>query len=143
MKFCYHGSNFRQKFQAVLGYAFRESDTRLSPPLFKNEGLRGIGYSASIGNLILAVKSVTISYLIHYENLLQNATDIITNSGSYFITKFDRSLFKNASAFLLQNARVLLQNAPDIINCDDFITNCESYYKMRRLLQIATVQTIR
>ena len=35
----------------------------------------------------------------------------------------------------------LLQNATDIITmCDDFITKCDVYYKMRRLLQIATVQ---
>ena len=26
MKFCWHGSNFRRKFQAVLEYGFRESD---------------------------------------------------------------------------------------------------------------------
>ena len=38
------------------------------------------------------------------------------------------------SAFSLQNATV-------IINCDDFLTKCDSYYKMRRLLQIATVHT--
>ena len=27
--------------------------------------------------------------------------------------------------------------------CDDLITKCDSYYKMRRLLQIATVQLMR
>ena len=65
--------------------------------------------------------------MIHYGTLLQNATDIITKS--------EKSLLQNASAFLLQNATV-------IANCDDFITKCASYYKMRRLLQIATVQTL-
>ena len=35
---------------------------------------------------------------------------------------------------------VLLQNATVITNCDNCITKCDSYYKMRRLLQIATVQ---
>ena len=29
-----------------------------------------------------------------------------------------------------------------ITKCDDFITKCDSYYKMRRLLQIATVQLL-
>ena len=43
------------------------------------------------------------------------------------------------SAFLLQNAIVLLQSATVFTNCDDFITKYDSYYKMRRLLQIATV----
>ena len=80
-----------------------------------------------------------VSYLIHYDSLLQNATDIITKCDSYFITKCDRSLLQNASRFLLGNAIVLLQIATVITNCDDFITKCDSYYKMRRLLQIATV----
>ena len=38
---------------------------------------------------------------------------------------------------------VLLQNATVITKCDDFITKCKSYYKMRHLLQIATVHDIR
>ena len=48
--------------------------------------------------------------LIHYDSLLQNATDIIT--------KCDRSLLQNVSGFLLQNATVLLQNATVIAKCD-------------------------
>ena len=43
------------------------------------------------------------------------------------------------SAFLLQNAIVLLQSATVFTNYGDFITKYESYYKMQRLLQIATV----
>ena len=53
----------------------------------------------SIGNLILGVSSVTVSYLIHYDSLLQNTTDIVT--------KCDRSLLQNVSGFLLQNATLL------------------------------------
>ena len=93
----------------------------------------------SIGNIILSASSITISYLIHHDSLLKNATDIITECESYFITKCDRNLLQNAPGFLFQNATVLLQNVTVIINCDDFITKCDSYYKMRRLLQIATV----
>ena len=63
----------------------------------------------------------------------------ITNYGSYFITKCDKSLLQNASGSLLENATVLLQNVTVITNCDNFITKCDSYYKMRRLLQIVTV----
>ena len=55
-----------------------------------------------------------------------------------FITKCDKSLLQNTTGFLLQNATALLQNATVIKNCDDFITKCNNYYKMRRLLQIAT-----
>ena len=58
-----------------------------SPPLPKDEILKNIGHSMSLRNLLFAVNSVTVSYLIHYDRLLQNATDVITKCGSYFITK--------------------------------------------------------
>ena len=45
-----------------------------SSPLFKDESLRDIGHSMSIENLIWGVNSVTVSHLIHYGSLLQNAT---------------------------------------------------------------------
>ena len=47
---------------------------------------------------------VLVSYLIHHDTLLQNATDDIRKHGSYYITK------------------------------------CDSYYKLRRLFQNASVQ---
>ena len=56
----------------------------------------------------------------------------IRKCDNYFITKCNRGLLQTASGFLLQNATV-------IKNCDNFITKCDSYYKMRRLLQSATV----
>ena len=49
--------------------------------------------------------------MICYDSVLQNATDAITKCDSYFITKRDRSLLKNESGFLFQNAT--------------FITNCD------------------
>ena len=61
--------------------------------------------------------------MIHYDTLLQNATDITTKCDSYFITKCDKSLLQNASGFLLQNATILLQNAT-------VITKCNVYYKL-------------
>ena len=48
--------------------------------------------------------------------------------------------YKMRQVFLLQNATVLLQNVTVITDCDSFITKCDSFYKMRRLLQIATVE---
>ena len=77
------------------------------PPLSKDEGLRDIGHIMSIGNLILRVNSVAVSY----------ATDIITKYDSKCITKYDRSLLQNASGLLLQNATIFLQNATFITNC--------------------------
>ena len=43
---------------------------------------------------------------------------------------------------LLQNVTVLLQDAIVITKCDNFITKWDSYHKMQRLLEIATVQLI-
>ena len=73
-----------------------------------------------------------VSYLVHCDTLLQNATDIIIKCDSYYITQCDKSLLQNPSAFLLQNATVLTKR-------DNFITKCDSYYKIRRLLQNVSV----
>ena len=103
-------------------------DRSISQP--KVEGLRDIGHSLSIGNLILRVSSVTVSYVIHYDSLLQNATDVITKCDSYLIKNCDRSWLQNASGFLLQNATILLLELPQIamilLQNATFITNCNS-----------------
>ena len=78
----------------------------------------------SIRNPIFRVNSVTVSYLIRYNSLLQNAADVITKCDIYFVTKCDRCLLQNPTGFLLQNAIVLLQNAT-------IITKCDIYYKLR------------
>ena len=64
------------------------------------------------------VNSFTVSYLIYYDSLLQNAIDIISKCDSYFITKCGRSLLENAPGFLLQSATVLLQKGAVIADCD-------------------------
>ena len=117
-----------------------QKHTSPSPPFSQDEGIKDTEHSMSIENLIWGVNSVTVSYLIHYDSSLQNATDITIKCDSYFITKHDRILLQNKSGFLLENATVLLQNVTVITNRDDFITKCDSYYKMWRLLQIAIVQ---
>ena len=83
-----------------------------SPSISKDEELMDIGHIMSIGNLILDVNTVTVSYLMHFDSLLQNATDIITKCNCYFITKYDND------KSLLQNATVLLQNTAVITKCD-------------------------
>ena len=77
----------------------------LSPPLFKDKGLGDIGHIMSIRKLILGANGVTVSYLILYDSLLQNATDIITKCDSYFITKCDRFFYYKMQC-LLQIATV-------------------------------------
>ena len=44
--------------------------------------------------------------------------------------------------FLLQNATVLLHNAIVFTNDRNVMAKGDIYYKIRRLLQIATVQTV-
>ena len=67
----------------------------------------------------MSVNSVTVSYLIHHDSLLQNAT-----------------------AILLQNATEVYYKMRQVFmtTCNSFITKCNSYFKMRHLLQIVTVQ---
>ena len=64
-----------------------------------------------------------VSYLVHYDTALLNARDNITKWKDYFITKCGKTLLKNASAFLLQNATILLLDAT-------VITKCDVYFKM-------------
>ena len=79
----------------------------------------------------------TVSYLAHYETLLQNTTNIIAKCDCYFITKYDKSLLLDASGFLLQNGRVqnyckdeyLLQNV--LFQNATFIIEVNVSYKMR------------
>ena len=60
------------------------------------------------------------------------------------ITKWDNYLITNATNvyFLLQNAIVLLHNATVTTNDRNVIVKGDIYYKIRSLLQIATVQTV-
>ena len=86
MKFCQHGSYFTQRFNVVPEYERerekererqreterdrqrqRQRYTTLPPPLSKDEGVKDIGHSMSIKNLILGVNSVMVSYCLHRE----------------------------------------------------------------------------
>ena len=60
---------------------------------------------------------VTVVYLVHYDTLLQNATDIITKCDSYFITKYDKCLLQNASGLSLENTTVSWRIATVVTKC--------------------------
>ena len=47
----------------------------------------------SIGNLILGVNSVTVSYLIHYDSLLQNATTILLQNATEVYYKMSQIFY--------------------------------------------------
>ena len=105
---------FQVKIPSRSGVCVQGEWQKYSPPshpFSKAEGLKNIGHSMSISNLIFSFNSVKVSDLIRYDSLLQNSAHFITKCDSYFITKRDRSLLQNVSGFLLKNATVLLQNA--------------------------------
>ena len=58
-----------------------------------------------------------VSYLFHYNTLLQNAADVITKCDSYFITKYAISGFLLENATVITNALILLQNATFFTKC--------------------------
>ena len=51
---------------------------------------------------------VVVSYLVHYDTLLQNATDITTKCNSYFIANCEKNLLQDASGDILQNNTVIV-----------------------------------
>ena len=110
------------KFQAKISSCWSMRSRRvtkippLSPPLSKDEGLRDIGHSMSIGNLILGVNSVTVSYLIHYDSLLQNATDIIKKMRQLFYYEMQQKFMTKCVRFLMINATVYYKLWQYIVN---------------------------
>ena len=88
---------FKTKISSCSGLCVQgewQRHTPSSPLLSKDEGLKDIGHSMNIGKLILGVNSVTVSYLIRYDSLLQNATDIITKCDRFVITNCDSFIIK-------------------------------------------------
>ena len=80
----------------------------------------------SIGNLILVVNNVTVSYLICYNSLLQNATNVTIKCDSYFITKCVSFFITKCGNYyklrqLYYKIQQLLQNATFITNCDSAV----------------------
>ena len=67
--------------------------------------------------------------MIHYDTLLQNATDIITKYDSYFFYKIRQKFITKSDSF--------------ITKYDSYYELQRFYYKMRCLLQIATIHTSR
>ena len=75
---------------------------------------------------------MTVYYKMQ-QMLLQNATAVLLENATKVYYKFRQ-------VFYYKNAIILLQNATVIAKCDDFIIKYDCYYKMQRLLQIATVR---
>ena len=123
---------FQAKIPSYSGVCIQGERQKYTPPSAqpsKVEGLRDIGHSISIGNVILGVNSVTASYLTHYNSLLQNSTDNITKCDSYFIIKCGRSLLQNATGFYYKMQQFYYKLR-------------RYYYKIRQFLQNMTFITI-
>ena len=120
------------KFQTHFGVSLQgewQKYTRLCTVLSKDEGPKNIGDSMNIGNLILGVNGVTVSYLILYGSLLPNATGIITNCERSFLQKRQKFFITKCQLFQLRqlycNMRQLLQNSTFITNCDSTVIKRE------------------
>ena len=84
----------------------------------------------SIRNPIFGVNSVTVSDLIRYDCLLQNATDVITKCADILLQNATEVYYKMRQFYykmrqLLENATISLQNAT-------VITKCDVYCKLRQ-----------
>ena len=61
---------------------------------------------------------ITVSYLILYGSLLQNAIDIATKCGSYFISNATKVYSKIRQVFYYKMRLILLQSVTVITKCD-------------------------
>ena len=78
---------------------------------------------------------VVDSFLVHYDILLNNPTDIITKCAS---------LLLNQAKVITKYVRFLITKCDSFIKiCDSYYTMRRFYYKMRRLLQNALVSKIK
>ena len=77
-----------------------------------------VGDIMSIGNVILGVNSVTVSCLIHYDSLLQNATAILLQNAAEVYYKIRHVYYYKIRQFYYK-MRQLLQNATFVTNCNN------------------------
>ena len=117
-KACQQGSNFKQNFYSFwISHSWKET---VVPVCCNNEGLNNIELGVNSGYSFL-VGSLWHQFITKRDKYYQKV--------SYSITNYDNSLLQNASSFLLQNAKVLVQS---VHKCDDFITKSNSYCKIRQ-----------
>ena len=84
-----------------------------------------------------------VLYFVYHDTLLQNPTDIITKCNRYHYKMQQISLqnarqlsyYKMRQNFITKRVRIF------ITKWDSCITNCDSYYKMRCLLQNVSMQS--
>ena len=80
----------------------------------------------SIGKVILCINNVTVSYLIHYERLLQNATDIITKKSTAILLQNAAEVYYTMRQFFYYKMRQFYYKMRQLLQNAMFITNCDS-----------------
>ena len=126
----------RFKFQVKIGVCVQrewQKYTCSSPSLSNDEGLKNIGHSMSIRNLIFGVNSVMVSDLILWQFITKCDTcyykmwqlfyckkqqKFITKCMEFFITKWD-SFITKCNSFIRKCNNFIMK-------CDDFTTKCNS-----------------
>ena len=126
------------KFQVKIGVCVqreRQKYTHSSRSLSNDEGLKNIGHSMSVRNLIFGVNSVMVSDLILWQ--------FITKCNTCYYKMWQLSYYKKQQKFitkciefLLQNGTVLLQNATVLLGNATIL-----FWNATILLQNATVNT--
>ena len=70
----------------------------------------------------------------NFESLLQSATTCNYKVRQFIFLQSARTCYyKVRQLFYYKVRQVLLQSATGITKCDNFITKCDRYYKVRRL----------
>ena len=90
-------------------------------PTSKDERPRSIGNNMSMVIKVFESAVVSVSYLVHYDILLQNATDI-TKRNNYFIAKCDKTL--TLCQVIYYKMRQLHDKLQQLLQNASFITKC-------------------
>ena len=92
---------------------------------------------------ILALYLCWRSKLNHSQKIITKCDGIITNCYSLVDYKVrSNCYYKLRQLFYCKVRHSSLQIATGITKCDGFVTNCDRYYKVRWLLQVATVHRV-
>ena len=132
-KFCYQEPKFKRKFQVILEFAFWKKFS--FHPASNGERLRDIQHKMS---MILGTRFHIWFILRLYCKMRQKFK---TKYDSCFITKCDRSLIQNVSGFYCKirsfyyKMRQLLQIATILLKNATFIKKRDVYYKLRQYVK--------
>ena len=81
--------------------------------------------------------------LITLKILLQGAMELVQIATAYFITKCDGQLLQIATAFsFIPKCDTVYCKLRQVLQSAMIITNCDRYYKVRWLFQLAAVHRI-